>query len=422
MPLIAKKTVHLAFQTSRNRSNSFESIGTNFGDGSVISPTSRGSAAITMPAGYPWVTSYTSASSGPVLQATLYNEDFVPFNTIEGPGILYRGGADAPGGETTYGQSSYGAVLALIAIANKPFFPLDASTAFGLSLKQGEALLDGTTLGTDQTFVFTPTTAACALVNRQLADSASSFPHYTVADVDVEETIVPCKTGGGDPYTTVTKKFKYKLSSGKNVVGLTMPVYLEMASGSIVARSSLDDLIEPPTYEVARRNYDKALKLAIARAAQGQSFTDPGATIPFDISAVPENLRSDYQDWWTHSSDLRASLISAKPLTTEEAYVNYSTAGGVDAYSTWEGNRDSRATTASNAKTESAFASGLGWVADKAADGLSWLGNSALDLMKSWGPMGTVGAYAGFKAVGSASGSNLLPWVIGGAALLLLAK
>lgn len=50
------------------------------------------------------------------------------------------------------------------------------------------------------------------------------------------------------------------------------------------------------------------------------------------------------------------------------------------------------------------------------------LGNSAADVLKSWGPAGTVGVVAGTAAATSSDWDKWLPWIAGGAAFFILAK
>lgn len=59
---------------------------------------------------------------------------------------------------------------------------------------------------------------------------------------------------------------------------------------------------------------------------------------------------------------------------------------------------------------------------DRTLDSLDGLGSGVKDVLKDWGPMGTVGAYGGIKAVNKADKNPWLWLALGGLALVLIAK
>lgn len=178
--------------------------------------------------------------------------------------------------------------------------------------------------------------------------------------------------------------------------------------------------------DAAKVQYDKLVRKFIALRAEGQAPTEPGPRPPETIAAcLAPDEREYLNKWWESTQAMLSAAKAGRAPTADEAYDNYVQGGGNKTKEDWNADRESRINDAvgEGATTSGWFdklGSALGWVGEKAMGAISWLGESALDLAKTWGPWGTVGAFAGFKALGGGGPSWLLPVVLAGAAILLL--
>lgn len=217
--------------------------------------------------------------------------------------------------------------------------------------------------------------------------------------------------------------------SGSRYVDFTFPVavYYDTEKGALFYDATVKEEfqgVEADAYR-GRMAYEEELRDAIARKSAGLQYITPGArpvaTLHPDLST---NSRQFYDQWWENVSQVNDAL-QKRVAQPDDAYNRYTESGGTLDRDAWADLVD-RKTTADDPsdkvdKPGGAFdsiGSGLGWAANKVGDGLSWLGNSTLDLLKSWGPMGTAGAYAGVKATNAVEKSDNRLWLYGGAALL----
>lgn len=225
------------------------------------------------------------------------------------------------------------------------------------------------------------------------------------------------------------QSYNVRKTEGSDVVEFEfhLPMYVDpvsklMRMGRLEnATNDFPDSLAAKAVEKANRELVKAhLARASGQPFEPPSLERPAATLHPDLS---DSVRQNADDWWSAYEKSVRSLTELPVTTEDEAWANYVSSGGTKNRDQWKAGISTAVDTARDGESlansgKSVF--GEAW--DSTKNGLEWLGDATFDLLKSWGPMGTVGAYAGVKAVDKTS--SMPKWVlpavaIGGAILLL---
>lgn len=242
----------------------------------------------------------------------------------------------------------------------------------------------------------------------------------------------PSRRENGRSEVRVWKSAKVE-EIGKLEVPFVVNLFVELDTETRRARifGSLKDARDPTITAAvqAQRAHNDALKKAIATKADGGDPVWPAKVRPSatTTSDLPGDVRDDLDEWWKNVSEVQRRAEAAKGPAEDEAYANYVAGGGKATKPAWAADRPARVETAKGDADSTDWLDkvgrGLGWTGDKAIDALKWAGNGTFDLLKSWGPLGTAGVYAGVKATNAATGDNgklILYGIIGVAAIAAL--
>lgn len=139
-----------------------------------------------------------------------------------------------------------------------------------------------------------------------------------------------------------------------------------------------------------------------------------GETVPLiekpDFSELSESDLAVAEDWWLQLDQAQKSI---KPLN-DTSRLELLTGLGLEATATNEEILTALATKDGTSTT------GTFWWTN-AWDALKAAGGASVDIIKSWGPAGVIGAYAGYETIRSAKKSTVPTWLIlGGLAAVVL--
>lgn len=218
------------------------------------------------------------------------------------------------------------------------------------------------------------------------------------------------------------------------IVDAELIVYpvLDISSRAVTLFTKLHDAANDSADAAAARKireYNDNLKRYIAEKTDGGNPTAPTNQRPAETVApeLSEDMKVHSDRWWDSYSSTLTAAVSKTGNTPAQAYSNYQQGGGTLSQPDWEAGRGTRVANAVGDPEDSSFmdtlGEGLGWVGDKAVKAGSWLGDSIMDLLKTWGPQGVVTAYAGVKATNAVTRDANKTLLIGGAivaAIILL--
>lgn len=238
--------------------------------------------------------------------------------------------------------------------------------------------------------------------------------YETVGSLKIEQ--IETKKKSVDEYATEIRLYVYEVEGAGGYVFLHEPDPSDVTSAFGKARKDASD-------------YERQLSEALVDQRTGKTpnwpSDRPSSTKDARLSA---DERDVMDDWWENNDASRNAAKKARPSTPDSAYDKYAEAGGAlskeDFLAALEIAKG-RSSTKEKSWLET-LADLIGLTVDKTGDVVLGLGKDGVDLLKKWGPVGTVGAYAGVKAADKALGSGGVPeWVIFaglGLGVLLLLK
>lgn len=215
--------------------------------------------------------------------------------------------------------------------------------------------------------------------------------------------------------------FIFNVIAKSHTSSIRVPIYVDtetMAVSLVIDASEIDDVWGRAVAAMKSYNVKLAEALNLAKAgllteANKAPTTRPSATVDKDLT---DEQRRYCNDWWDqylvvandvnkHASDLKANQ------TNDELNAKDGTNISVD-------------DRISSSKGSVGDGFDIDWSSILSGTGelLSSAGSKAFELLKEWGPTGVLTAWAGYKAVSSASKSSIPPWlIIGGFAVVTLA-
>lgn len=238
--------------------------------------------------------------------------------------------------------------------------------------------------------------------------------YETVGSLVIEQ--VETKKKSVDEYVAEIRLYVYEVEGTDGYVFLHEPDPSDVTSTFGKARKDASD-------------YERQLSEALVDQRTGKTPNWPGdrpsSTKDARLSA---DERDVMDDWWENNDASRNVAKKAKPSAPDSTYDKYAEAGGALSKEEFLAALEI-AKGQSSTKEKSwleTLADLIGLTVDKTGDVVLGLGKGGVDLLKSWGPVGTAGAYAGVKTADKVLGSDGVPeWVVFaglGLGVLLLLK
>lgn len=218
---------------------------------------------------------------------------------------------------------------------------------------------------------------------------------------------------------------------GPGSVDFEVPCYAVYNGSTIVLYDVLPLGIDTSAdaARAAANAWDESFKRAFVQKSEGREFIRPTSVRPPETTSkdlAPEQL-AHYDDWWARSQEFLRALDRPMEGGSDAGYNRYVASGGSASREDWlagGASRENAAASLPNGGFWSGVGGVLGTTGEHLVDGVKWLGNSTVDLLKDWGPTGTLQVYGGVKAVDAVTGPSFekyLPWIlIGFGALLVL--
>lgn len=257
-------------------------------------------------------------------------------------------------------------------------------------------------------------------VHDKMAKEEVEFKRYVRKDVSWTRKHNPDTNQYDTVGSLVIEQIKTeKKSVDEYATEIRLYVYETEGTGDYVFLHEPDPSDVTSTFGKARKDasdYERQLGEALVDQRTGKTPNWPGdrpaSTKDARLSAEE---RDAMDDWWENNDASRNAAKKAKPSSPDSTYDKYAEAGGALSKEEFLAALEiakSQSSTKEKSWLET-LAELIGLTVDKTGDVVLGLGKDGVDLLKSWGPVGTVGAYAGAKAANKALGSNGVPdWVI----------